>query len=408
MTDQNTDESNSKQELEEGAESNEKEEPKDDSTEPSSSTSSSKNMKSFVYGIIAVIVVLLLGGWGFVKYSVNNMSENPTIVKAAKVLKIPAATVNGDKILYSKFVDNKKTLEQFYGSQPQGFNANLSDDQISQQIISRLVANKILEQVAEERGIKVTQKDIKSAKDEIKKKFPSEDKLKQVVQNRYGWTMDKYVENVIRPTVLKRKVKQDYLSENSTNTSTKNKAEEVLQKAKNGQDFKELASQYGSKKTKQKQGELGWFGRGVMVPKFEQAAFGLEPGEVAPNLVKTKFGYHIIKVEDKRTTTTQKGEKEQVKARHILFENQNQSQFRQYMNQKMQQADIQIHIPVPNPFKQKNQLKAKQQRKGTQTQGRQNVNKEKIKKQIKKQIQQQQNQQKGSANQQNNDSSSGN
>lgn len=406
MSDQDTDESTSKQESEMGED--EAKNSHEESSGDSSESSSNRNVKNFVYGLVAVLVVLLLGGWGFVKYSVNNLSENPTIVKAAKALKIPAATVNGDKILYSDYVDNKKTLKKFYESQPQGFNANLSDDQISQQIISRLVANNILEQVAEERGISVTQDDIKSAKDEIKKKFPSEKKLKEVVQNRYGWTMDKYVENVIRPTVLKRKVQEDYMSDAPANTSTKKKAEEVLQKAKDGENFKELASQYGSDKTKQKQGDLGWFGKGVMVPKFEQAAFGLESGEVAPDLIETKFGYHIIKVEDKRTTTTEKGEeKQQVKARHILFENQNQNQFRQYMNQKMQQADIKIHIPIKNPFEQQQKLPGQQQRQRSQTQGGQNVDKEKIKKQIKKKIQQQKKQQGGANTQQNNSGNSG-
>ncbi len=78
------------------------------------------------------------------------------------------------------------------------------------------------------------------------------------------------------------------------------KAEDLLKRVKAGEDFKKLASEYsedpGSAK---KGGDLGYFTRGRMVKPFEDAAFSLKPGEVS-GIVKTKFGYHIIKVLDKK------------------------------------------------------------------------------------------------------------
>ncbi len=78
-------------------------------------------------------------------------------------------------------------------------------------------------------------------------------------------------------------------------------AEEVLQRVKNGEDFAMLAKEFGSDATKEQGGDLGWFGRGAMVPDFENAVFALQPGQVADNLVKTEFGYHIVKLVDRRT-----------------------------------------------------------------------------------------------------------
>ncbi|MFB6181738.1 MAG: peptidylprolyl isomerase [Candidatus Magasanikbacteria bacterium] len=345
------------------------------STEKSTSDEVLSSKRSFVYGLIVVIVILLLGGWGFVKYSVNNLSENPTIVKASKVLGIPAATVNGEEIPYSEYVNHKKTLEKFYESQPKNFNAKLREDQVSKQVLSRLIANEVLFQVAEERGVKVTESDINSTKEKLMKKFKNEKQMKETLQKRYGWNMDQYIKNVIRPTVMKRKVKEDYLKEVGADKSVKKEAEKVLEKAKNGEDFEKLAKNNGSKTTQQRAGKLGWFGKGVMVPKFEKVAFSLEPGEVSKDLVKTKFGYHIIKVEDKRTTTTEKGkEKQQIKARHILFQNQNSGKFRQFMNKKLSQADIEMNIPISNPFAAPSK----------NTKNKKQKIKEKIKKQIQK------------------------
>ncbi len=71
-------------------------------------------------------------------------------------------------------------------------------------------------------------------------------------------------------------------------------AQEVLDKLKNGESFAKLAEQYSLDGTRKRGGDLGFFGRGVMVREFEDAAFKLQKGEIS-GLVKTQFGYHIIK-----------------------------------------------------------------------------------------------------------------
>lgn len=75
-------------------------------------------------------------------------------------------------------------------------------------------------------------------------------------------------------------------------------AKEILQKIKDGAKFEDMAAQYGTDDTKNTGGSLGTFGRGKMIAEFEEVAFALEPGELS-DVVKTKFGYHIIKVTDK-------------------------------------------------------------------------------------------------------------
>lgn len=81
---------------------------------------------------------------------------------------------------------------------------------------------------------------------------------------------------------------------------TEEEAKAVIEELKGGADFEELAKTKSTGPSGPRGGDLGFFGSGQMVPAFEKAAFALEPGGVTDTPVQTQFGYHIIKVEEKR------------------------------------------------------------------------------------------------------------
>jgi len=93
-------------------------------------------------------------------------------------------------------------------------------------------------------------------------------------------------------------------TEGKDDAAVKAKAEDLLKQAKGGADFADLAKKNSEDEASAKNGgDLDYFGRGRMVPEFDQAVFAMQPGQIS-DLVKTQYGYHIIKLVDKKAAAT--------------------------------------------------------------------------------------------------------
>jgi peptidyl-prolyl cis-trans isomerase D len=94
-----------------------------------------------------------------------------------------------------------------------------------------------------------------------------------------------------------------FKTEGKDEAEVQKQAEAVLARAKAGEDFAALARAHSEDTSKDAGGDLDYFGRGAMVAQFEDAAFAQEPGQIS-DLVKSQFGFHIIKTVDKRAGST--------------------------------------------------------------------------------------------------------
>jgi peptidyl-prolyl cis-trans isomerase SurA len=126
------------------------------------------------------------------------------------------------------------------------------------------------------------------------------------------------------------------------------RAQEISQRAKAGGDFAALARQLSDGPSAAQGGDLGWFRRGVMVPEFERAAFSLPVGAVS-DPVRTQFGFHIIKVEDKRKAEPPPYDTVKEQLRQKLTQEQLDRLTKDYLSGLRKDATIEIRIDELRP-----------------------------------------------------------
>jgi len=122
-------------------------------------------------------------------------------------------------------------------------------------------------------------------------------------------------------------------------------AEKVLKKARKGEDFAALAKTYSEGPSGPNGGDLGYFKAGQMDPVFEKAAFALKPGEISEP-VRTRFGFHIIKVEDVREARTDAFDKVRAKIKEALIRNVATEKAHEKGLLLMDQMPYDIELPV--------------------------------------------------------------
>lgn len=168
----------------------------------------------------------------------------------------------------------------------------------------------------------------KASKGELPKEFVDKVNL-QVKLQQADFLAREYAEKMVEKAKVTDEEVAKYIAEHPEmdQSAKRTKAEEILNRAKGGEDFAALANEFsedpGNKDLQSGQGKGGAYTdvkKGQMVAPFEQAALALEPGQVSPNLVETDFGYHIIKLDKKGEGKDAAGNpSETYDVRHILI-----------------------------------------------------------------------------------------
>ena len=199
-----------------------------------------------------------------------------------------AAKVGGETITRGEVQQTFQGLPQQY--RQRGFGA------IYPMLLERMVQQRVLMQKGREAGL--------GDDPEVEKRMA--ELKRQVIHDVY---LSRLVEKRVTDERL-RKAYDRYLEQNPPKQETKarhilvdteQQARNLIQQVTDGADFAELARKHSTGPSGEKGGDLGWFPRGAMVEAFDKAAFRLEPNQFTADPVKTRFGWHVILVENRRT-----------------------------------------------------------------------------------------------------------
>lgn len=138
-------------------------------------------------------------------------------------------------------------------------------------------------------------------------------------------------------------IKIDANASETQKADARQEIKKIQQKLQNGDDFAGLAKEYSQGPSSVKGGDLGFFRRGQMVKPFEDAAFALKPNEIS-DIVETKFGYHLIKVEEKKPETTLAYTDIKDRLNQHLKEQQIDKEAKEYIDQLKKDAKIEKNL----------------------------------------------------------------
>jgi peptidyl-prolyl cis-trans isomerase D len=188
---------------------------------------------------------------------------------------------------------NEKVKLDYTLIKPEDLEGKIAPDEA--EIRAAYEKNKSKYQVPERRVVRYALVDVNQIRHSLQ---VSDDVLKQQYQaniQQFQVPNRVHVEHILFMTVGKTDAEVEEI---------KKKAEDVLKEVKKGGKFEDLAKKYSEDPgSKDKGGDLSWITQGQTVPEFEKTAFSLSPGQVS-DLVKTQYGFHIIKVLEKETAHT--------------------------------------------------------------------------------------------------------
>lgn len=228
--------------------------------------------------------------------------------------------------------------------------------------VEQLIADKIVASEAKKEKVNVSDKELNAEVDKLKESYGGEEVFNQMLESN-NTTVDALKEDIKNYLTIRKLLEpqikitdeemQTYFDENKDSFGEAEQvkashvlvedeatAKEIQQKLKDGADFAELAKEYSTDEgTKENGGELGFFARGTMVTEFDDVAFALPVNKIS-DPVKTEYGYHIIKVEEKKEAVEANFDDSKAAIKDTLIDQKMETEYSTWLEAKKKDYDI--------------------------------------------------------------------
>lgn len=298
----------------------------------------------------------------------------------AEVLDKVVAVVNDDVITQSEL---DQLLAPVYGQYKKvytGREFSLKMEEARQGLLNQLIEDKLVYQEAKRLGVEVSEEEINEKMDAFQARFKKEDfdrllqeqgltlsklrnryreqiairKLHQhqvrskvivtpvEIEDYYKQHLDEFTEDEkIRVSTITIRKNEEALDAKGEDLKAKEKAEEVRGKILAGGNFEELARTYSQDTKAEAGGDLGFIGRGELIPSIDEVIFNLKIGDVSPVLT-TEMGYHIFKVTERRERREKSLEEVRDMIEDFLIRKETRKRFNEWMQDLKKNAYISI------------------------------------------------------------------
>ncbi len=267
-----------------------------------------------VVGLIAVVVVI----FGVLIYVYR--SDNPAVKAVASVVPYPVERVNGHFVTYKAYLFEVEANKRAYqnnaklNNQP-AVDFNSADGkklvvQIKEHALGKLVDDSLTAQLASQKKVKVTDKEVNDLINQLYQRYGGKDTLLKTLNQIYGWNIGD-LKSVVYKQLLAKDLEDKVTSDPAVTAAAKTKAQNVLKDIKAGGDFTEVAKKNSQSSDAASGGDLGFFTKGQLPDELQKAAEALQPGQVS-DPIKDQYGFEILKVIEKKDDGS-------IHAQHILI-----------------------------------------------------------------------------------------
>jgi peptidyl-prolyl cis-trans isomerase SurA len=254
--------------------------------------------------------------------------------------------------------------------------------EVYRKVLEKLIEEKLIDQEVKRSGVKVTSKEIEGAVEEVKRRnavtqedlerFLAKDGLtleayKKEIEKRLqrmkliNWAVkvqtkpgEKELRDFYQKNIDKYRSNESYrpsqilflVPKEATPVEIREirkKCQKVLEKIKGGEDFGEMALLYSQDISAKDRGDLGYFKKGELLPDLEKEALRLQVGEIS-GIIRTKFGFHVIKLLDRKGGSPSPFEEVKEKVRADYYDKEMEKAFQQFLSALKEKSIIEIKL----------------------------------------------------------------